>query len=314
MLLQQFARDVAAGFSASPKRVPCKYLYDDEGSRLFTEIMDLEEYYPTRCEAEIIEDHAEEIAGILDSQPFNVVELGAGDGRKTMILLRRFLDRQLAFRYVPIDICQAAIASLAEALRSDFPGLNVDGLSTEYFDGIKWLSRSSGDRNIVLFLGSNIGNFRPSEARAFLSGLRGAMETDDILLIGFDLKKEARLLVSAYNDSKGVTARFNLNMLHRINNELRGDFDVHQFQYYSTYDPRSSAVESFLVSTKKQAVHIKSCSMAFDVTQWEPIHTESSYKFDIEELPRLASRNGFHQLACFTDSRHYFADALWQAG
>jgi L-histidine Nalpha-methyltransferase len=311
-LKNHFADEVAAGLSGAPKRLPCKYLYDDTGSRLFQEIMELDEYYPTRCEAAILEQHKEEIAALVGRRAFNLVELGAGDGKKTRILLRHFLDRGSHFRYVPIDICPSAIRGLMDDLATEFQGLQVQGLATEYFEGLKWLGRFSRQANVVLFLGSNIGNFSPSETTAFLSGLWNAMNNSDFLLIGFDLKKDAQTLVRAYNDSKGVTARFNINMLHRINNELGGDFDPGRFQYYSTYNPHAGAVESFLVSLKDQTVHIDQCRRSFPFSQWEPIQTESSYKFLKEDLSRLARENGFRQVASLCDSQGYFADSLWQ--
>jgi L-histidine Nalpha-methyltransferase len=311
--LKTFADEVAAGLSRTPKQLPCKYLYDAEGSKLFQEIMGLEEYYPTRCETEILDRHKGDISEIIGNGDFNLVELGAGDGAKTKILLRHFLDLGLRFRYVPIDISASAVEGLTRDLEREFGGLAVEGMATDYFEGLAWLSRMNHKTSLVLFLGSNIGNFAPRESLAFLSSLRNSLNVGDYVLVGFDLKKDLNTLLLAYNDPKGVTARFNTNILRRINDELGGNFVPARFEYYSTYNPRSGAIESFLMSTKEQSVFIDMCGQAFSFATWEPIHTESSYKFLRRDFTRLARDSGFNSLASFCDSRRYFADALWQA-
>ena len=311
--LRAFADEVAAGLSLTPKQLPCKYLYDAEGSRLFQEIMDLEEYYPTRCETEILDRHKGDISGIIGEGNFNLVELGAGDGAKTKILLRHFLDMGLRFRYVPIDISASAIQGLTRDLLREFGGLAVEGLTTDYFEGLKRLSQMNHRTSLVLFLGSNIGNFTPRESSVFLSSLRRSLNAGDYVLVGFDLKKDLNTLLMAYNDHKGVTARFNANILRRINEELGGNFVPSRFEYYSTYNPRSGAIESFLMSRKEQSVFIELCGRDFTFARWEPIHTESSYKFLEKDFTRLARENGFRAVTSFCDSRRYFADTLWQA-
>jgi dimethylhistidine N-methyltransferase len=310
--LRQFANEVAAGLSRDPKSLPCKYLYDEEGSRIFKEIMELEEYYPTRCETEIIARHKGDIARLIGENEFNLVELGAGDGVKTKILIRCFLETGLRFRYVPIDISDWAVQGLIGELKRDFRGLTVQGLVSDYFEGLRSLGELNRRTNLVLFLGSNIGNFTPSETRAFLSGLRASMNNGDFVLIGFDLKKDLSILLRAYDDSRGVTARFNMNILRRINKELGGDFDPGRFEYFTTYNPRSGAIESFLISRRQQTVNIRLCGQTFSFAEWEPIHTESSYKFVREDFARLVRENGFQPTASFCDSRGYFIDALWR--
>ncbi len=310
--LRLFADEVSAGLSSVPKELPCKYLYDEEGSRLFKKIMELQEYYPTRCETEILERHKADIAAAVGTRAFNVVELGAGDGTKTKILLKHFLKAGLLFHYVPIDISDSALEGLKDDLRKEFGGLIVQGLATEYFEGLRWLAQSMHRTNLVLFLGSNIGNFAPSESRTFLSSLWNAANDGDLVLIGFDLKKDLGTVRLAYNDALGVTARFNINILRRINDELGGDFDLSGFEFYSTYNPRSGAIESFLISRKRQTVYIGLCGRSFSFAKWEAIHTESSYKFDRRELSRLAPEHGFEEAGSFYDSRRYFADVLWR--
>jgi L-histidine Nalpha-methyltransferase len=309
----EFAHDVASGLATNPKSLCCKYLYDEAGSELFKEIMKLEEYYPTECEMEILENYKEEIGALVGDADFTLVELGAGDGLKTKILLSSFLEKGLQFRYVPIDISESALKGLITEVQTAFCGLSVQGLATDYFAGLRWLSRMNHRRNVVLFLGSNIGNFNPSEAEAFLNHLRTSMNDGDFALIGFDLKKDVETMVRAYNDSRGVTARFNLNVLRRINDELGGNFDLGRFKYYSSYNPQSGAVESFLISRQKQAVSIQACRRTFSFDEWEPIHTESSYKFNEGDFTSFASRTGFEVKASFYDTRRFFTNSLWQA-
>lgn len=309
---QEFALDVLLGLSQSPKTVSSKYLYDAEGDRLFKQIMELPEYYLTRCELEIMQNHKDEIADLIGGDPFNLVELGPGDGHKTEILLEHFLERGLDFRYVPIDISEAAVQGLVGGLAENCPHLIIEGLVAEYFDGLEWLSNLNEQHNVVLFLGSNIGNFNHSEARVFLYSLWNDFNDGDHILIGFDLKKDTPQLVRAYNDSQGITAQFNLNLLRRINRELGGNFNLDQFQYYSSYNVLSGAVESYLVSCNKQVVYIETLNQSFCFQAWEPLHTEYSYKFLESDISLLAEETGFNIVNQLCDSKQYFTDSLWQ--
>jgi L-histidine N-alpha-methyltransferase len=309
---EAFALDVLIGLSQTPKSLPSKYFYDEEGSKLFQQITELPEYYLTQCESEIFHSKKDEIARLVNGSRFNLVELGAGDGRKTKILLEHFLKAGLDFRYVPIDICEAAVKGLIGGLNKHSPRLPIKGLVADYRDGLKWLSNTNGHRNVVLFLGSSIGNFSYSEAREFLYGLWNALEDGDHLLIGFDLKKDIQLLERAYNDSKDVTARFNLNLLHRINRELGGNFDADQFQHYSTYNALSGAMESYLISRREQVVDIEALNQSFSFEAWEPVHTEYSYKYLESDIASLAEETGFSIVAQLMDSKKYFVDSVWQ--
>jgi len=309
---QEFALDVLLGLSKSPKALSCKYFYDAEGNGLFQKIMELPEYYLTECEFEIFRDQRARIAELIGSSRFNLVELGAGDGQKTRVLIEHFLGVGLVFRYVPIDICEEAIEELLQALGHYSPALQIEGLVSEYFVGLKWLSNQVHDRNVVLFLGSNIGNFSHSEARVFLYSLWNALNDGDYVLIGFDLKKDIRQLTMAYDDSQGITAEFNLNLLRRINRELGGDFDLDQFKYYSAYNVYSGAVDSFLISQKQQTVYIDMLNQSFFFDAWEPIHTESSHKYLTSDIIDLARETGYEITEQYYDSRRYFVDSLWQ--
>lgn len=309
---QEFAIDVLIGLSHSPKWLPCKYIYDKRGSLLFKQIMALPEYYLTNCETEILATHKETIIDKIGKQKINLVELGAGNGEKTKILLQEMITKDIDFTLIPIDISPDAVMDFTKSLKKQMPGIKIKGLVSEYFKGIRWLSNLNHCTNVILFLGSNIGNFEPSEADVFLSSLWNACNDGDYLFIGFDLKKDIQLLLNAYNDSKGVTAEFNLNLLRRINKELGGNFNLEEFKYYSTFDVLSGAIKSYLLSQKKQFVVIEELNRMFSFKSWESIHTESSYKFLVDDIIKLAKKNGFIIIENFFDSKSYFVDSLWQ--
>lgn len=311
----RFAVDVLMGLSGSPKSLPSKYFYDTEGSRLFQRITELPEYYLTRCELEILSAYRERLAEVIHRKPFHLIELGAGDGRKTKLVIDFFVHRNMRFRYIPIDICKEVIEALTDELGFCHPTLDMEGLICEYLDGLRWISGPSLDSkttNLVLFLGSNIGNFSPREARGFMYNLWNVLNPGDYVLIGFDLKKDIRLLSEAYNDSQGVTAEFNRNLLRRVNRELGGDFDLDRFTFFSTYNANSGAVESFLISREKQDVHIGALRQSFRFEAWEPIQTEFSHKYLESEIAAMAKETGFVPVEHALDSRGYFMDSLWQ--
>lgn len=310
---REFALDVLQGLSEHPKRLPSRYFYDAEGSRLFERIMDLEAYYPTACEREILEAHGPDILEALGGEPFDLVDLGAGDGRKTLILLRYLASIGADVRYVPIDISEAAIAGLATSVRAEVPRVEVASLVSEYTDGLRWLhTQPDVRRSLVLFLGSNIGNFPKPQARGFLRRLWSALAEGDHVLIGFDLKKDMDVLLNAYNDEEGVTRDFNLNLLGRINRELGGTFDLDRFRHFGTYNVFSGAMESYLVSQEAQEVHIEALGFSFTFDAWEPIHTEYSYKYLERDVSELAGDTGFEVEATFHDERRWFTDSLWR--
>jgi dimethylhistidine N-methyltransferase len=309
---ESFARDVLIGLSGNPKRIPSKYFYDAEGSRLFQQITELPEYYLTECEFEIFHSHKNEIREILQGEPFNLVELGPGDARKTRVLLKHFLKHQLDFHYVPIDISEPALDQLVRSLQAELPDLEVRGLVSEYFNALNWMKNLNQRRNFVLFLGSSIGNFNRDSSRVFLHSLWNSLNANDYVLIGFDLKKEIDLLFRAYNDSRGITREFNLNLLRRINRELGGTFDVTRFRHYASYNVFSGAMESYLVSRENQTVMIQDIGESFSFDPWEPIHTEYSYKYLESDITKLAEDTHFAPVIQLFDSNHYFTDAIWR--
>ncbi len=309
---QAFAADVLVGLSQRPKRLSSRYFYDERGSRLFQKIMDLPEYYLTACEFDILKSQTDVFSSVMAGERFNLVELGAGDGRKTSILLEHLLRKDFAFQYIPIDISEASMKTLTGLLNKKFPELKSNGIVAEYFDGLKWLSHMNSCRNMVLFLGSNLGNFDKAHARAFLHNLWNVLNDRDYAVIGFDLKKDIALMLKAYNDAGGVTAEFNLNLLRRINRELGGNFDLDKFQFHSSYDVFTGAMESYLVSKEKQTIYIKEISQRFSFEAWEPIHTEYSYKYLESDIQELAAETGFVIEKQLYDSKRYFADSIWR--
>lgn len=310
--LRAFALDVLNGLSETPKRLSSRWIYDERGSKLFTDICELEEYYPTRCEAEILTQHTADILKRAGTSTLDIVDLGAGDGQKTNIVLEAALKQLQQVRYVPIDISESAMAALVKQTRARFPKLEMGGIVSEYFDGLHLLRKDSDRRTLVLFLGSNIGNFNRAQARVFLRQLWEALNDGDQILIGFDLKKDIELLLDAYNDKKGVTADFNTNLLRRINAELGGNFDLGAFRHYATYDVFSGAIESYAVSLKAQTVTIRDLQSTFDFDEWEPIHTEYSYKYLQKDIDLLAEMTGFKIIEQYYDSKRWFTDSLWQ--
>ncbi|GAB2792308.1 dimethylhistidine N-methyltransferase [Hymenobacter luteus] len=304
---------VREGLSRPFKTLSSMYFYDDEGSRLFQQIMALPEYYPTRTEFGLLTRHQQAIGQALrphdPAEPFFLLELGAGDGLKTKILLRHLLAAGARFTYVPVDISSAALEGLATSLRAELPTLRVEPVVADYAEALRLMASRPG-RKAVLFLGSNIGNFLPDDRHRFLQNLAQPLTPDDRLLIGFDLQKDPRLIRAAYDDSQGVTARFNLNLLHRLNQELGANFDLNQWQHYTDYDPLSGAVRSFLVSRRAQAVHFSALNWQVDFAAWEMIHTENSYKFSRPGIAALASAAGLAVQEFFTDEQDYFADVI----
>ncbi|HEY6873242.1 MAG TPA: L-histidine N(alpha)-methyltransferase [Geobacteraceae bacterium] len=311
----RFARDVLDGLSMEPKETRPVWLYDERGSALYQQITETEDYYLTRCEREILAEHGPDLAARLGRRPFNLVDLGAGDGRKTALLLRSLLDQGVPFTYVPVDISVEAMRQLTGSLTREFDrtALEVKGLIADYFDALRWVKRTEGAGTVVLFLGSNIGNFDAIQGQAFLRSLRSALHEGDRLLIGSDLKKDPRVIERAYDDKGGITRKFNLNLLERMNRELGADFDPGRFVYRSYYDVRRGAVESWLISTRAQQVHVGALGRRFSFREWEGIHTESSRKYSRDEIGRMAAEAGFTVEGDFMDGRGYFVDSLWRA-
>lgn len=312
--MSTFLIDVDNGLSAAQKSIPSKYHYDVKGSSIFEAIMRMPSYYLTDCEFEIFQTNKAEILKQFEPElgPFNLVEFGAGDGLKTKILLEYFLSEGVPFTYAPIDISKSALDKLTGDLESKWPQIDLRPLHTDYMSGLDVL-KGGDKRNIVLFLGSNLGNFDVASADGFLCEVRNHLSVGDGLFIGLDLQKDPRVILRAYDDPEGITKSFNLNLLERINRELGGHFDIMKFDFYCTYSPESEEVRSYLVSKVEQDVRIDALDRSIHFDQWETIHTEISRKFDINRIPELAQRNGFEHCANDFDCKHYFVDSFWKA-
>lgn len=304
-----FAEDVRTGLTAHPKVLYPKYFYDELGSRLFEAITALPEYYPTRAEAEILRGHAGEIAGFLKGGPVRLVELGSGDGQKTRLLIEALIARQGSLEYLPIDISEAAVEASARVLLAAYPELRVTAYVGEYQQALRTIPPSS-DRTLVLFLGSTLGNLDPEDRPALLRNVRSLLAPGEAFLLGVDLKKSEDVLIPAYDDPLGVTAAFNLNLLGRINRELGGRFDLASFRHRALYNREAGRIEMHLESRRAQTVTIRSLGIEVPFEAGETIHTESSYKFDRDQIAALAAQNGFELRRTWTDSEGRFASNL----
>lgn len=309
---ETFLADVLEGLKSSPKRLHSKYFYDEAGDRLFQQIMDMPEYYLTNCELDIFKNKTEILAKsiLIDNKPFDLIELGAGDAMKSSYLLEHLAKKNIDFTYMPIDISGHILDELNEKFSRDLPELEVITLEGDYFDMLDKAMTISQRRKVVLFLGGNIGNMDLEESYHFCRELRRKLNRDDILLIGFDLKKNPQIILNAYNDTAGITSSFNLNLLIRMNRELEADFDVLNFQHYQTYDPISGACKSYLVSLAEQNVHIG--NQVFHFEENELIDMEISQKFSLEDISKLAKDSKFHIIDEINDFKNWFVDSIWQ--
>lgn len=300
-----FLRDVHRGLARPRKRLPSKYFYDEQGSRLFEDICTLEEYYPTRCELAILEGHAAAVADLL-GPGCALVEYGSGNSHKTRLLLDHLRD---GAAYIPVDISEEHLGTSARALARAYPHLEVRPVCADFTRPFELPRlRRPAARRAVYFSGSTIGNFRPPEACALLAGIARLCGPGGVLLIGVDLQKDTAILEAAYNDRRGVTAAFNLNLLARINRELGADFRLDRFRHHAFYNVRRGRIEMHLVSTAEQMVHVGTERFAF--TAGETVCTEYSYKHSVAGFAALAARAGLRQEYVWTDARGWYSVQL----
>ena len=297
-----FLSEIIAGLSQSQKTLPCKFFYDEHGSRLFNEICELEEYYPTRTENQILRDNIKEIGGCI-GRGCRLVEFGSGTSAKTRHLLAHIPDMS---EYIPIDISGQQLLESSVQLASEFPDLEINPIEADYGEILKLPnSRRKSKRTVAFFPGSTIGNLQPEEAVAFLRNIAVLCGNDGGLLIGVDRKKERRILEAAYNDRKGVTAKFNLNILARANRELGADFDLSAFHHRAPYNETHGRIEMHLLSKCSQVVRLDSQDFSFE--EGEHIITEYSYKYALRDFERLVLRAGFEPVKNWKDSNEFFS-------
>jgi dimethylhistidine N-methyltransferase len=313
-----FGEDVRQGLTATPKVLQPKYFYDELGSLLFGAICALPEYYVFRAESEILRARAGEIAAWLPG-PVRIVELGSGDARKTRLLIDALIVRQGSLDYLPIDVSPTALVQSAEELLSAYPNLRVTGWVADYHAALRAIgdeSRASGNsgnrykHTLVLFLGSTLGNMEPADRSGMLRSVRGLLNPGDAFLLGIDLKKPESVLIPAYDDPLGVTAAFNLNVLGRINRELGGEFDLRTFRHQARYDRELGRIEMHLESLRDQAVPIRGIDLEARFQAGETIHTESSHKFDPDQIAALAAEAGMELRWSWFDRAKQFSSNL----
>jgi len=303
---ETFSHRVREGLSRHPPSLPCRFFYDDAGSALFERICALPEYYPTRTERAILAAHAPKMLQAVGAEDLALIELGSGSSVKTRLLIEAVLSRQRRLHYTPVDISRDFLRSSARRLLDEYPGLSVTAVAGEYGDALRVLP-AHPDSRLLLFLGSNVGNFEPDEATAFLCGMRRRMQPRDRLLIGVDLVKERAVLEAAYNDAAGVTAAFNKNLLRRVNRELGGDFDLDRWEHRAPWVPEAARIEMWLVSRCDQTVTLAGVERSFRFRQGEGIHTEYSHKYTPEGFAALCGRAGLAVEERWTDEREWFA-------
>jgi len=299
--LEDFRQEAIQGLRKNPKQISPKFLYDERGSKLFNQICNLEEYYLTRTEMDILQNHAEEMA-LQIGEGCCLVEFGSGNNRKVRTLLEK-LKNPLA--YMPIDISKEYLLQSAEEMANDYPDLDIVAICADYTQEFPLPEIAEKSKKVAFFPGSTIGNFKPEEASKFLENTNHLLQKGGGLLIGVDLKKSAEFLDAAYNDSRGVTSNFNKNLLLRMNEELDAQFDLKSFKHEAFYVAEKSRVEMHLVSEKEQTILIGNFSISF--SKGESIHTENSYKYTLPEFQEMTAKAGFETKEVWTDQKDLFS-------
>lgn len=309
-----FRNEVLTGLTDFPKHLSSKYFYDKKGDRLFQDIMAMPEYYLTGCEMEIISTHTQTIGELFRDQEngLDLIELGAGDGKKTKVLLDYMTKNSFNFIYKPIDISENALELLSKALATEIPNLKVDAEVGEYFEVLERLKGFNKRKKVIIVLGSNIGNLLHPTAIEFLSKLKDSMLKQDLLFMGFDQKKDPQTILDAYNDATGITEAFNKNILTRINRELGGNFDVQNFKHWETYNPETGTAKSYLVAMEAMEVKVDKLDLTINLDQWETIHTEISQKYDDKIVEWLAEQAGLEIVTSFSDGKGYYKNYVFR--
>lgn len=313
-LLERVAAAVRRGLTAQPKSLPPWLFYDEAGSRLFEEITRLPEYYLTRVERSILGTHADAILGRAgEAERLRIVELGAGSAAKTRLLLTAAVARQSTVVYEPVDVSASALEEARECIEHDIPGVEVRARVMDYTRELELERVANGERTLVLYIGSSIGNFEPEEAGRLLKRVHARLKPDDSLLLGVDRHKDEATLLAAYDDEAGVTAAFNLNVLARLNRELGANFDLDAFAHRALWNPSRSRIEMHLASFGRQTVRIPALDLSVNFDEDETIHTENSYKFSAGGVEAMLAAAGFAPAAIFTDPLNQFEVCLGRA-
>ncbi|HLS31501.1 MAG TPA: L-histidine N(alpha)-methyltransferase [Flavobacteriaceae bacterium] len=310
---QKFIADVRKGLTSFPKFLSSKYIYDKKGDKLFQDIMNMPEYYLTDCEFNILEKHKEIIAQYFAADNgFDLIELGAGDGKKTKILLKYLSKNDFEFDYLPIDISQNSLDQLEKSIGQILPKVKIKTLQGMYFAVLDKLAEYNKRKKVIMVLGSNIGNLRHKKAIEFLQNIRNSMGSSDLLFMGFDQKKHPQIILDAYNDKTGITSAFNKNILVRINREMNADFDTDQFIHWEVYNPETGTAKSYLVSKIAQEVNIRDLDLIVSFKKWESIHVEISQKYDDQTVEWLAGEAGLTIKEVFADDKNYYKNYIFE--
>jgi len=309
----EFENHVKEGLTAFPKYLSSKYIYDERGDELFQQIMALPEYYLTQAEYNIMNQHKSELRELFSAQgAFDLIELGAGDGKKTKVLLKELAENKVNFTYIPVDISQHAIDDLSNSLTELLPHLEVKGEQGTYFKVLERLATYNTRPKVIIVLGSNIGNLQHPQAIDFLKKLKEVMSCEDFLFMGFDQKKDPLTIQNAYADSQGVTQEFNRNLLYRINKEMDANFPVEQFEHWESYDPETGTAKSYLIATEPCEVILKKLDITASFKKWETIHCEISQKYDDDIVEWLAKESGLEIANIFEDEDKMFKDYVFE--
>ena len=298
------AQEIISGLQSNPKRIPSKFFYDAKGSLLFEEITRLDEYYPTRTEKSILKSIAPNIfKGLKDT---DIVELGSGDGSKMLILLKEVLeDNQESITYIPVDFSQSAVESSIRFLFSAFPSLNLLGITADFLSQVHLIPRNQ--KRLICFLGSTLGNLNPDEAHKFLSGVRKAMDYGDELLLGVDMVKDRNVLNRAYNDAKGVTAAFNLNILNVSNQIAKTNFNSNDFEHLAFFNEEESRIEMHLKALHDVEINSPYLLNSLTIKKGDTIHTENSNKYTLKSIQNLLNTSNLSIKEVFTDRNNWFS-------
>lgn len=305
-----FARDVAHGLAVPQKFLPAKYFYDERGSQLYEQICELPEYYPYRAEREILGTHAAAIHAEIGHLP--LVELGSGNAAKTRHLLAEYERAGQPFIYCPVDISRSALVTAAEQLLATYQHISIQALHTDFSIRPETIKHFQFPARAIAFFGSSLGNFTPEESLTLLRRLAALMGPEDAFLLGIDLKKSPAILVPAYDDAQGITAAFNLNLLHRINGELEADFALDRFEHVALYNPQHGRIEMHLRSRQAQRVTLGKIALTVQFAAGETIHTENSYKYSVEEIRDLGHRAQLDLQRTWFDRQQYFLVGLFR--
>ena len=303
-----FAQELSISIRQKQKAINPKFFYDQKGSQLFEKICVLPEYYLTRTEISILKQIDGKLQSYLDGN-FRLVELGSGSSQKTRLLIDILTRLQKHVEYFPIDISKILKTSSA-ALQSDYKKLHITGIIDNYENGLEFVKNYDDMKNLIIFLGSSFGNFDPKNGIKFLQKINSSMKKDDLFLVGLDLVKDKDVLCQAYNDSQGITAQFNLNVLSRINSELGGNFDTSKFVHHAVYNENQNKIELYLRSLSKQTVEIPNADLVLEIDEDELIHTENSHKYTISQIKQMFTITGYQIKDMWNDDNRYYSLVL----